>query len=296
MNIIQSRPENDRNLSRLLLAAAAASLFLHCGLLFLLRDIPIMGTVERSIRESKPSLRLQFVDSPARVETPEKEPEDTRLVSDKASLAQDVIPDRTDRTDSPRSVGEARVKSLRKVPAAGPRPEREEPTGGQNQTLEARDTGRGGDRHSRKIRQQAEKIITGDTGIFNLSGVDRYLSAEADDPEGKTRILKQVAYNTRSPAVAKYFGRIMPRIRILWDFKTYYNTLYISSEYTSVLCKVMPDGRIGELILNDHQGPPIDSLLGLEAVAEAAPFEPLPIDVLEYIRDDGLWLEFNFLY
>jgi hypothetical protein len=37
-------------------------------------------------------------------------------------------------------------------------------------------------------------------------------------------------------------------------------------------------------------------LIRLSAIENAQPYEPLTREILDYIAEDGLWLEFNFLY
>ncbi len=294
--IFQNPRKEARDLRRLLLAAAAASLFFHAGLIFFLKDIPFTELVKTRATPPGEAIRLEFIDSPRRVAKPDEEPRKTNLISDQASQAQDVIPDKTERTDSPRAVGDARVKSIRKVPSGGPKTAEEQMAAFENKPRIGRGTGIPAENTSQQARQKAEKIIAGDSGIFNLRGADKFPSPEADDPDGKTRILKQVAYNTRAPAVGKYLARIKPRIVNLWYFKVLNNTFHVRSDHTSILFKIMPDGGVGGVRLNEHVGPPPEMLFALKAVEEAGPFAPLPIEVLEHIKDDGLWLEFNFLY
>lgn len=126
----------------------------------------------------------------------------------------------------------------------------------ENKPRTGRGTGIPAENTSQQARQKAEKIIAGDSGIFNLRGADTFPSPEADDPDGKTRILKQVAYNTRAPAVGKYLARIKPRIVNLWYFKVLNNTFHVRSDHTSILFKIMPDGGVGGVRLNEHVGPP----------------------------------------
>ena len=291
------RDKEERQVGTILFAAAAASLLLHGGVFFILKDIPIMTGVKIKPETAPPSLRLEFVDSPARLEKPKEEPLDTNLISDRVGRAQDVIPDDTDLTDSPRSVGSVPDKSIRKVPSGGEEDASEEAILARQESLAGRGTGiRKETVSAEQAGKQEEKRVDSGKGVIDRGGADKFLSPEAEDPAGKTRILKQVAYNTRSPAVGKYLARLKPRIVNLWHFKIINHLSHPRSRQTSVLFKIKPDGNLEKVTLNEHLGPPPEMILGLEAVAEAGPFPPLPIEVLEHIRDDGLWLEFTFKY
>jgi hypothetical protein len=96
--------------------------------------------------------------------------------------------------------------------------------------------------------------------------------------------------------VGKYLGRIYPRVVNLWHFNVMKNTFFPRSDRTSIFFKIMPDGNLGRIMLNQHQGPPVEITYSLNAIDYAQPFPPLTAEILDYINDDGLWLEFNFIY
>jgi hypothetical protein len=74
------------------------------------------------------------------------------------------------------------------------------------------------------------------------------------------------------------------------------NTHYVRSRRTSILFKIMPDGNLGQVMLNEHDGPAWEVRYALKAVTGAAPYEKLDQEILDSIKDDGLWLEFTFNY
>jgi hypothetical protein len=74
------------------------------------------------------------------------------------------------------------------------------------------------------------------------------------------------------------------------------NTFFIRSKQTSILFKIMPDGSLGRIKLHRQDGPEFEMRYGLNAIENSAPFPPLTKEILDYIKDDGLWLEFNFIY
>lgn len=276
-------------------AALAASILLH--LLFALGLSRIALSRPPSTPPEK-TVRVEFVDSPQRVAPKEKEVP-TNLISEKASAVQDVIPGKDEAGELPRAAGEVPGKSVRKVPAGQSVPVRApswETAFPDKKQPEADGLA------VKKVPRQEEQpsrdqaSAPGDESPFHLQGMDAYLSPESEIPEGKAAILKQVAFNTLSPEVAQYLARIRPRITNLWHFAILANTFHVRSEKTSLLFKIMPDGTIGKLVLNEHQGPEFEIYYSASAIENAAPFDPLSKEILEYIADDGLWLEFNFIY
>jgi len=127
-------------------------------------------------------------------------------------------------------------------------------------------------------------------------GADKYHAPEADSPEGKTWILKQVAYNARSTEVGKYLARMKPRVVNLWQFNVMNNTFFVRSNRTHILFKIMPDGSLENVVVNEHQGPDMEMSYSLNAIDYSQPYEPLSQEILDYIKDDGLWVEFHFRY
>jgi len=248
--------------------------------------IPIAPLPEKGVR-------LEFVDSPERIAPLKEEPKKTNLISNKSSRAQDMIPGHQKDSPLPRAVGVREEKSIRLRAAGAPeslreaassrRPAKEKTAGGKiPPALEKRSS-----------RGHAGDILT---HPYPGEGRDKFSSPEADHPEGSASILKQVAYNVRSTAVGKYLARIKPRVVNLWQFNIMKNTFFIRSERTSVLFKIMPDGRLGRIKLNKHTGPEIEMGYGLNAIENSAPFPPLTKEIRNYIKDDGLWLEFTFIY
>lgn len=71
------------------------------------------------IEPPEQSVHLEFVNSPDRIMEIDQEPV-TNIISDRTSLAQDMIPDKTDLTESPRSVGRVEERSIRKVATGNP--------------------------------------------------------------------------------------------------------------------------------------------------------------------------------
>jgi hypothetical protein len=276
-------------------AAVAASLVLHLLLGLALKEIPL-GRSPPPPPEKM--VRVEFVDSPRRV-APKQEDLPTNLISDQASAVQDVVPDRDQAGELPRAVGSASSKSVRKVPAGKSVPvsvPEWDPALPEKKQPDAEGT------TVRKVRRDNDNPLRepapapGDESPFHLRGMDAYLSPESDIPEGKAAILKQVAFNALSPEVARYLARMRPRITNLWHFAILANTFHVRSEKTSLLFKIMPDGKIGKVILNEHRGPEFEMYYAASAIENAQPYEPLNKEILNYIADDGLWLEFNFLY
>ena len=198
----------------------------------------------------------------------------------------------------PRAVGTSEEKSIRKIPAGKPG-ELEEPRRIREEELEPV-TGVGigvGETAEEKLRKRRLKsTVFKPESPFLMEGKDEFLSPESDIPDGKTKILKQVAYNVRSTAVGKYLSRMKPGVVNLWHLNVMNHTFYPRSERTSVLFQIMPDGSLGNVMLNKHQGPQNEILYSINAVEHAQPFEPLNEEILEHIKDEGLWLEFEFIY
>lgn len=279
----------------LIVISLLISLAFHLGIFTLLKKIPLLSPGVLITTPPAESVRLEFIDSPERILPPEEEPRDTNLISDRASRAQDVIPDKTEATDRPRSVGAVEEKSIRKVPAGRPggleEPGREAPF----PPAENLGVSMGEIARKEELERREESARAEGESPFQLQGRDRYLSPEAEDPDGKTNILKQVAYNAFSPAVGKYLARLKPRVKNRWDLTIMKNTFYVHSENTTVFFKIRPDGSL-ENIKAEHAGPEMEMYYALNAIEKAQPFEPLTEEILEYIKDDGLWLEINFIY
>ncbi|MFH1038363.1 MAG: hypothetical protein V1789_06830 [PVC group bacterium] len=291
--------ERDRISPALILWVVVLSLLFHAVIIIGLKKIPVVSPGVVVIEPPQRSVHLEFVDSPDRIEPVKEEPV-TDLISDRSSRAQDVVPDHAEESESPRSVGTAKSKSIRKVPAgrsaaieAPAAPEgqaalREKPAG---ETSE----GEAGRRES----EQSGARISGRPGKespIQSQGEDAFYSPEEDSPDGRAMILKQIAYNTRSTEVGKYLARLKPRIVNLWHFNIMNNTFYVRSAGTHVLFKIMQDGTLGKVMVNKHDGPDVEMRYSLTAIEQAQPYEPLNEEIMEYIQDDGLWLEFHFLY
>jgi len=272
--------------------AVAASLLLHVLVIFGLRRIPIMSPGDLLIDVPRREVALKFVDSPERIEPVEEVPP-SNLISDRSSLAQDMVPDRVEVDESPRAVGHAPEESVRKSPggepltvAAPPRAqspvrEGEEGVGAREKPAEA------------DPRMAAPP---GDKSPIAAHGEDEFYSPEEDSPAGRARILKQISYNMRSTEVGKYLARLKPRVVNLWHLNIMRNTFYVRSDKTHVLFKINPDGTVDKVMVNKHDGPDLEMRYGLNAIEVAAPYEPLSEGILNHIKSDGLWLEFRFLY
>ena len=279
----------------LIVLSLIISLAFHLGIFTLLRKIPLLSPGALIINPPPEAVRLEFVDSPDRILPPEDEPRDTNLISDRASRAQDVIPDETESTARPRSVGTVEEKSIRKIPAGQPGSLEEAGRNAVSLPADERGIEIGETSREEDIEPRSEKAREEGESPYRLGGRDRYLSPEAEEPDGETSILKQVAYNAFSPAVGKYLARLKPRVKNLWDLTIMKNTYYVHSENTSVFFKIMPDGRL-ENVIAKHEGPEMEMYYALNAVEKSQPFEPLTDEILDYIKDDGLWLEINFIY
>lgn len=245
-----------------------------------------------------PSVEVEFIDSPERVAPAEEDDERKYLLSDRETRAQDAIPDHPEEADQPRMDGTAEIKSIRKVPRGAAEPRTEQPEGERGKDEEVRQeegplTAQAG---SRERDRSTAPSLSGNGLPLPLDGPDEFLSPEAYSPEGKALILKQAAYNTRSDAVGRYLARVKPRIANFWTLVVMNNAFYIRARRTSILFKIMPDGALGEIMVNEHDGPAWEVRYALRAVQGAAPFEPLDREILDYIREDGLWIEFEFIY
>lgn len=238
---------------------------------------------------------LEFVDSPERLTETEKPPDRLPVISDRDSRPQDTIPDHPDEDSEPRMVGPAEGRSIRKQPPGSRRGE--EGIAGVPEPPRPVEAGRPAIQSS-DARRGAERTAAADGPLpLNLDGTDEFWAPEADNPEGKARILKQAAYNARSHAVGLYLARLKPRLVNYWMLVVLNDTnYYIRSRSTSVLFKIRPDGTLGSVLLNQHDGPAWEVRYALRAVIGTAPYEPLNREILDYVRDDGLWLEFVFHY
>ena len=293
---------------RLLIGGALlVSLILHIITIGGLSKLPLFYPGVIVIEPPEQSVHLEFVDSPERIMEVDEVP-DTNVISDRDSLAQDVIPDQTDRTDSPRSVGTVEEKSIRKAAAGDPGvievPAPEEKISDDSQsgkTIDDDDNGiekpRGRENDlSQETRAHKNTARQGEISPIPGEGADKYHAPEADSPEGKTWILKQVAYNARSTEVGKYLARMIPRVVNLWQFTVNNNTFWPRSSRTHVLFKIMPDGSLENVVVNEHDGPDMEMSYSLNAIEYSQPYEPLSQEILDYIQDDGLWVEFHFRY
>lgn len=238
-------------------------------------------------------VRLEFVDSPERITPLKEEAEVSNLISDKSSRAQDMIPGRKEDSGLPRAVGVGKEKSIRLRTAGAPETFRETAS----PRRQTREITAGGEiprpREIDSSRARGENLLA---HPYPGEGRDKFSSPEADHPEGGADILKQVAYNVRSTAVGKYLALIKPRVDNLWKINMMKYTYFIRSERTSILFQIMPEGRLGRIKLNKHQGPEFEMRYGLNAIENSAPFPPLTKEIRDYIKDDGLWLEFTFIY
>jgi len=273
-------------------AAVAASLLIHALVILGLRLIPIMSPGEILVDMPKREVLLKFVDSPERIEPVDEVPP-TDLVSDRSSLAQDMVPDGAEADDSPRGVGEAPVESIRKSPSGDPLTVSAPPRA----DSPAREGEEGvGDPAVPAEADPRAAAPPGDKSPFAARGEDEFYSPEEDSPEGRARIMKQISYNMRSTEVGKYLARLKPRVVNLWHFNVMRNTFYVRSANTHVLFKINPDGTLGKVMVNKHDGPELEMRYGLNAIEMAQPYEPLNREILDHIQADGLWLEFRFLY
>ena len=277
----------------LLVVCLLLSLLLHLLLAIGLKRVTLIPPGRVITLPPEEGVRLEFVDSPERIAPLKEEAEVSNLISDKSSQAQDMIPDRKEDSELPRAVGAGKEKSIR-LRTAGARETLREAASPRGQTQEIMAGGeipRPREADSTRARREDHPVLPLPGG-----GQDKLSSPEADHPGGKAAILKQVAYNVRSTAVGKYLAGIKPRVFNLWQFNIMNNTFFVRSERTSVLFKIMPDGALGRIILNQHQGPEFEMRYGLNAIENSAPFPPLTKDIRGYITDDGLWLEVTFIY
>jgi len=284
---------------RLLIGGALlVSLLFHIITIGGLSKIPLFSPGIIIIEPPEQSVHLEFVDSPDRIMEVDKEPV-TNLISDRTSLAQDMIPDKTDLTDSPRSVGTVEERSIRKVatgePGAIEAPAQKQKISDDNEK-EIGDTQADKSGQSEESPARAISARAGDVSPIPGEGGDKFFAPEAESPEGKTWILKQVAYNARSTEVGKYLARMKPRVVNLWQFNVMNNTFFVRSTRTHILFKIMPDGHLENVVVNEHLGPDMEMRYSLNAVEYAQPYEPLNQEILDYIKDDGLWIEFHFRY
>ena len=291
--------ERDRISPALILGAVVLSLLFHMAVIVGFKKFPVFSPGAIVIEPPQRSVHLEFVDSPDRIEPVKEEPV-TDLISDKSSRAQDVIPDHAKESESPRSAGTAKIKSIRKMPGGHPAaieapaaPEgraaaKEKPAG---ETSEEKTGSRESAKEGARISAQPGK-----ESPIQSQGEDAFYSPEEDSLAGRAMILKQIAYNTRSTEIGKYLARLKPRVVNLWYFNIMNNTFYVRSTETSVLFKIMPDGTVGKIMVNKHEGPDVEMRYSLNAIEQAAPYEPLNKKIMDYIKDDGLWLEFHFLY
>jgi hypothetical protein len=293
---------------RLLIGGALlVSLILHIITIGGLSKLPLFYPGIIIIEPPEQSVHLEFVDSPERIMEVDEAP-DTNVISDRTSLAQDVIPDQTDRTDSPRSVGTVEEKSIRKAAAGAPGvievPAPEEKISDDAQSKKIIDDDNNGIEKPRGRENELNKEPSsrenparmGDVSPIPGEGADKFHAPEADSPEGKTWIFKQVAYNARSTEVGKYLARMKPRVVNLWQFNVNNNTFWVRSTRTHVLFKIMPDGSLKDVVVNEHDGPDMEMSYSLNAVEYSQPYEPLSQEILDHIKDDGLWVEFHFRY
>ncbi len=272
--------------------AAAVSLLIHVLLVAGFHTWIFVSPDPLSIDPPTRRVALRFVDSPDRIEPVEEVPP-TDLISDRSSLAQDMVPDRAEEDVSPRAVGIAPTESVRKEPSGEPKPVEAPP----REEVPERDLAEGvGAREDPAVPAERIAAAPGTESPILGRGPDSYYSPEEDSPEGRARILKQISYNMRSTEVGRYMARLAPRVTNLWHFNVRQSTFYVRSERTHVLFKIMPDGSVGKLLVNRHDGPDLEMRYGLNAIERAQPFEPLSEEILEYVEDDGLWLQFNFRY
>jgi len=283
------------NATRFWAAALAASIIFHITALYCFNRYDWFEiTLENNL--SPGPVTLEFVDSPDRIARLDTAVEETNLISNQDSRAQDVIPDHPEDEKDPRSEGSTRIRSIRKVPKSSQSSQSRGGTRGEDEKV-SQDEGSiisqvGGEESS---RTDSPSIEAGKLPL-ELSGADEFLSPEADNPGGKARILKQVAYNTRSTEVGRYLSRLKPRVSNLWMLVVMNNTYYVRSKNTSILFKINPDGFLDQVMMNEHNGPAWEVRYALKAIVQAAPYEPLSREILDHIQDDGLWLEFNFNY
>ncbi|MEA1928039.1 MAG: hypothetical protein U9N73_07510 [Candidatus Auribacterota bacterium] len=297
MNVIRIGLPAGREVVRfrfLIGGALLVSLLFHIIIIGGLNRIPLFSPGIIVIEPPELSVQLEFVDSPKRIMEVEQEP-DTNLISDRTSLAQDMIPDKTDLTDSPRSVGTVEEKSIRKSAAGEPGTISAPPRETKPSRAKDNPIGEIGS-NKKKIDSHPVSSRPGEVSPIPGQGGDKYYAPEAESPEGKTRILKQVAYNVRSTEVGKYLARMKPRVVNLWQFNVMNNTFFVRSTRTHILIKIMPDGSLDKVVVNEHQGPDMEMRYSLNAVEHGQPYEPLNQKILDYIQDDGLWIEFHFRY
>ena len=277
----------------LIWGAAAASLLVHALVIFGLRTFPIVSPGALLIEPPERRVALQFVDSPERIEPVEEVPP-TDLVSDRSSRAQDMVPDRVEVDESPRAVGISRERSVRKEPGGEPKPV--EPPRREAEAVPDRPVGVGDREEQSLSRERSPSSSSSSESPIIARGEDTFYSPEEESPEGRARILKQISYNMRSTEVGQYLARLKPRVVNLWHFNVMQSTFYVRSGHTHILFKIMPDGSVRKVMVNKHDGPDLEMRYGLNAIEMAQPYEPLSEEILEYIKDDGLWLEFRFQY
>jgi hypothetical protein len=113
--------------------------------------------------------------------------------------------------------------------------------------------------------------------------------------------LEEWSYNTKSNAVARYFSSELKKISNIWQLELYSsqefaNSLFYDLKKTVVVFKIMPDGKLEDLQIIEHDGKELAQRFPVFAIEKTAPFKPLPPKVLSYIRTDGLWVKIEFNY
>lgn len=115
-------------------------------------------------------------------------------------------------------------------------------------------------------------------------------------PLSDAEALAEAAYNARSSEVGRYLKHSLKRISHQWQISLLRSMTHVNARETVVLFQILPSGRIGDLRVIRHKGDQISMRYPLLAIRNVSPFDPLPEEVLHYIRGEGLWWRIKFIY
>src|SRR5262249_6220547 len=105
-----------------------------------------------------------------------------------------------------------------------------------------------------------------------------------------------------SASAHPYFETIRRQIRQQWEFPCVKNAATASCEYRDASVRlqlaIRPDGTLAYVDVTNPPGHPVYDEAALRAVRRAAPFPPVPADVIAQWRkkDGDLTLNMNFKY
>jgi hypothetical protein len=134
-----------------------------------------------------------------------------------------------------------------------------------------------------------------------LAKADDFTSPARKNVTTTSEILEEWSYNTKSHAIARYFSSEFKKISNIWQLELYSSqefatSLFYDLKKTVVVFKIMPDGKLENLQIIEHDGNELAQRFPVFAIEKTAPFKPLPPKVLSYIRTDGLWVKIEFNY